>query len=155
MKTTPQQDAEAKAILGLCGNNPMSALEVAQKQLDVIYTRAQILMSLAGIVVTVTGFSGRLIAGTSTTAQAFLVAGLFVSLGSAIWVFLRVMPVRWVTVMLAENSEKALVHALVRRDRKTQAYRIGGLILFAGLVLYCISIALMLLHPAALQIPVR
>ena len=151
----PKLEKEAAAVLELCKGDLMAALNVAQKQLDVVYTRAQVLLSLAGMVVTVTGFSGRLIAGSSHTAQAFLVAGLFVSLSSAIWVFLRVMRVRWVTVMLSENKELALQHGLMRRDRKTKAYAIGGAVLCFGLVLYCISISLMLLDPVAISGPVR
>ena len=147
--------AEAKAILELTNNDLLTALNVAQKQLDVIYTRAQVLLSLAGMVVTVTGFSGRLIAGSSLMAQIFLVAGLFVSLSSAIWVFLRVMRVRWVTAMVAEDKENALVQALQRRDNKTRAYAVGGTILCIGLVLYCISIALMLVDPVSVVGPVR
>ncbi|MGJ8650202.1 MAG: hypothetical protein ACSHX4_07575 [Opitutaceae bacterium] len=147
--------AEAKAILELTNNDLLAALNVAQKQLDVIYTRAQVLLSLAGMVVTVTGFSGRLIAGSSLMAQIFLVAGLFVSLSSAIWVFLRVMRVRWVTAMVAEDKENALAQALERRDTKTRAYAVGGSILCIGLVLYCISIALMLVDPVAVVGPVR
>lgn len=146
---------EAKTILELCKGDMMAALEVTQGQLDLVYTRAQVLMSLAGMVVTVTGFSGRLIAGSSHLAQCFLVAGLFVSLSSAIWVFMRVMKVRWVTGLVAEDPEHALEIALTRRNHKTQAYAIGGTILFIGLVLYCISISLMLVDPVAIQGPVR
>ena len=147
--------SEAKAILQLCDGNLKAALEMAERHLSTIYTRAQVLLSLAGMVVTVTGFSGRLIAGSSTLAQIFLVAGLFVSLSSAIWVFLRVMRVRWVTVFLDKDPENALQETLRRRNRKTKAYKIGGIILCIGLVLYCISIAIMLLDPAAIQGPVR
>jgi Zn-dependent protease with chaperone function len=148
-------ESEAKAILKLADNNLKGALEIAERQLNTIYTRAQVLLSLAGMVVTVTGFSGRLIAGSSSVAQAFLVAGLFVSLSSAIWVFLRVMGVRWVTVFLDEDADYALQETIIRRDRKTKSYQIGGIILCIGLILYCISIALMLLDPVAIQGPVR
>ena len=138
-------DLEAKAILELKNNDLMAALDVAQAQLNTLYMRAQVLMSLAGIVVTVTGFSGRLIAGTSPWAQAFLVAGLFVSLASAIYIFVKVMRVRWVTTLLAEDRANALTNALERRDAKTHAFAVGGKLLFLGLTLYCISIALMLI----------
>jgi hypothetical protein len=148
-------ESEAKAILKLCDDNLKLALEIAEGQLNTIYTRAQILLSLAGIVVTVTGFSGRLIAGSSHMAQFFLIAGLFVSLSSAIWVFLRVMHVRWVTVFLDEDPDNALEETLRRRNRKTKAYKTGGVILCLGLVLYCISIALMLLDPVVIEGPVR
>jgi len=152
--STPTK-AEANAILELTNNDLLAALNVAQKQLDVIYTRAQVLLSLAGMVVTVTGFSGRLIAGSSLSAQICLVAGLFVSLSSVIWVFIRVMRVKWVTTMVAEDKETALVQALQRRDSKTRAYSFGGIVLCIGLALYCISIALMLIDPVSIQGPAR
>ena len=65
-------ESEAKAILNLCDGNLKAALEMAERHLNTIYTRAQVLLSLAGMVVTVTGFSGRLIAGSSKLAQSFL-----------------------------------------------------------------------------------
>ena len=152
---TPEIKAEATTILELCKGDLMAALKVAEGQLNILYTRAQVLMSLAGMVVTVTGFSGRLIAGSSQAAQVFLIAGLFVSLSSAAWVFSRVMRVRWVTSLASEDKEHALEHALYRRNQKTKAYTIGGTLLFIGLLLYAISIALMLIDPVAIQSPVR
>lgn len=155
MNSPPDPKLEAETILVLKNNELMPALEVVQQQLNVLYTRAQVLLSLAGIVVTITGFSGRLIAGTSNLAQFFLIAGLFVSLSSAIWVFLKVMRVRWVTIMACNNQETALEQALIHRNRKTSAYSIGGKTLCLGLLFYCLSIALMLLDPVALQVPIR
>ncbi len=151
----PSPEEEAKSFLRLTDGALKPALEMAQRQLDIIYMRAQVLMSLAGVVVTVTGFSGRLIAGTNATAQLFLVAGLGVTLSSAIWVFLRVMRVRWVTVMLCDEAQCSVANAIYHRNRKTRAYVTGGVILFVGLVLYCISIAIMLFNPEPLQVPNR
>jgi len=158
MNQTPPSmpvEAEATAILALTKGDLLRALEIAQNQLNVIYVRAQVLMSLSGLVVTVTGFSGRLIAGSSLIAQLFLVAGLFLCLCSTVWVFLRVMRVRWVTSMLGGEEKAALVQALIHRDRKTRAYALGGRILCVGLALYGVSIALMLTNPVALSGPVR
>lgn len=133
MQFTPELKAEAATILELCKGDMLAALHIAENQLNIIYTRAQVLMSLAGMVVTVTGFSGRLIAGSSLAAQVFLITGLFVTLASVIWVFQRVMRVRWITTMVVENKEQALEQALIHRNRKTRAYLIGGRILCAGL----------------------
>ena len=155
MQITPAIQAEAKTILELCQGDLMAALKVAESQLNIVYTRAQVLMSLAGMVVTVTGFSGRLIAGSSSAAQLFIVAGLLVSLSSAAWVFRRVMRVQWVTSLASQDREHALEQALYRHNRKTSAYTLGGTLLFIGLVLYAIAIALMLTNPVAISGPVR
>lgn len=155
MQVTPEIKAEAATILELCHGDLLAALKIAESQLNIVYTRAQVLMSLAGMVVTVTGFSGRLIAGSSLAAQIFIVAGLLVSLSSAAWVFARIMRVQWVTTLASKDKEHALEQALYRRNRKTSAYSTGGTLLFVGLLLYAISIALMLIDPVAIIGPVR
>ncbi|MGB7156722.1 MAG: hypothetical protein WBD40_01570 [Tepidisphaeraceae bacterium] len=40
----------------------------------VLHNRAQVLLALCGIVVTTTGFSGRLVAGTNAAAQWLIIA---------------------------------------------------------------------------------
>jgi uncharacterized membrane protein YgdD (TMEM256/DUF423 family) len=146
---------EAQAIVQMCQGDPARALDVAERQLNTLHTRAQVLVSLAGVVVTVTGFSGRMIAGTHVAAQLLLVAGLATVIVSAVYVFLKVMTIRWVTSDLTEGPEAALQLALQRRESKTRAYAVGGVILFLGLVLYAGSIAIMLMNPHTAGLPVR
>lgn len=139
---TPTQ--EAQRILALCSNDTARALELLERQLNTLHTRAQVLLSLAGVVITVTGFSGRIIASTSTVAQVLVVAGLAVVVCSAIWVYLGVMGLRWITADFDGEAGEALGRVVARRDRKTRRYRIGGIVLSAGLVLYGAAVALML-----------
>jgi len=138
---------EAAKILSLTNQDMLKALELLEKQLNTIHARAQVLMSLAGIVVTVTGFSGRLIAATSLTSQILVIAGLITVLTSAVWVFSRVMGIKWVTTGLTENAAESVQKIIERRNRKTRAYSRGGVILCVGLLLYSIAFAMMLLKP--------
>ncbi len=138
---------EATKILSLTNQDLLKALELLEKQLNTLHARAQVLMSLAGIVVTVTGFSGRLIASTSLISQISVIAGLVTVLISAVWVFSQVMGIKWVTTGLTENQSESLERIIERRNRKTRAYSRGGVILCVGLVLYSIAFALMLLNP--------
>jgi len=138
---------EAKKILLLTNQDLLKALELLEKQLNTIHARAQVLMSLAGIVVTVTGFSGRLIAATSVISQILVIAGLITVLTSAVWVFSRVMGIKWVTTGLTENAAESVQKIIERRNRKTRAYSRGGVILCVGLLLYSIAFVMMLLKP--------
>jgi NADH:ubiquinone oxidoreductase subunit 2 (subunit N) len=138
---------EANKILSLTNHDMLKALELLEKQLNTLHARAQVLMSLAGIVVTVTGFSGRLIAATSLISQVLVISGLVTVLSSAVWVFSRVMGIKWVTTGLTENDTESLEKIIERRNRKTRAYSRGGVILCVGLLLYSIAFAIMLLHP--------
>ena len=138
---------EANKILSLTNNDLLKALELLEKQLNTLHLRAQVLMSLAGIVVTVTGFSGRLIAATSLTSQILIVTGLSTVLTSAVWVFSQVMGIKWVTSNLTENFAQSLEKIIERRNRKTRAYARGGIILCVGLLFYAVAFAMMLLNP--------
>ncbi len=138
---------EAEYIYSLTNRNELGALQILENQMNVLYSRAQVLMSLAGIVITVTGFSGRIIAATSLLSQILIITGLGTVLLSAIWVYTRVMGIRWITLEKRETTEKTLYSVLQRRNRKTRAYKIGGIILCIGLVLYSIAFAIMLLNP--------
>jgi hypothetical protein len=138
---------EAKYIYSLAKGEKLGALQILENQLNVLYSRAQVLMSLAGIVITVTGFSGRIIAATSKLSQILIITGLSTVLISAIWVYARVMGIRWITSETGDSIEKTLHDVLQRRNCKTRAYKTGGIILCIGLVIYTIAFALMLLHP--------
>ena len=138
---------EAENILKLTDHNMFKALDILDKQLSTLHTRAQVLMSLAGVTVTVTGFSGRLIAGTSPLAQLMVIAGLSTVLVSAVWVYLRVMGIKWMTSMVEGEKIESLELAIKRRNKKTVAYATGGKILFLGLAFYSIAFALLLLNP--------
>ena len=150
---TPQE--ETRALLDLHQGDTVSALRFVQGQMDTIYGRSQALIGLASVTLTVTGFSGRLIAGTNLAAQVFLIAGLAVVLSSALYLVLRVLPIRWITKDLVKSPEHTLCQAIRRRDEKTSAIHRGGLVLLLGLFLYLIAVAIMLLHPAPLSVPVR
>lgn len=150
---TPENEADL--LIELHGGKVIEALRLLQSQLDTVYSRSQSLIGLAGLVVTVTGFSGRLIAGTNAAAQGFIIAGLAVVLLSALWIFARVMPVRWITSDLDAGASGALALAIRRRNQKTSATRTGGWILFAGLALYLVAVSIMLLNPEPLPVPVR
>jgi hypothetical protein len=136
---------EVQTVLKLCGGDLREALKIYEQQLNVLQSRAQVLMSLAGVVLTITGFSGQRIAGTSQFAQVCVIAGLGVVLLSAIWIWKKVLGIRWMTSDLTGEPEKILFRIIQRRDAKTNAYAIGGFILCLGFVIYSIAFAKMLI----------
>jgi hypothetical protein len=146
---------EASAILEMLRGELPAALHLLQGQLDVIHSRAQVLTGLSGVVVTVTGFSGRLIASSSLAAQIFVILGLATVLIGAISVMRRVMDIRWTTQDLGKPAEETVEVILRRRNQKSTALRRGWRVLYAGLLLYFVAIALMLINPEPVTLPVR
>jgi hypothetical protein len=131
---------EARKIVALGAGDAGRAVRIVEDQMNVLHARAQVLLSLAGVVITVTGFSGRAIAAAGVLPRGLLVAGLGIVLCAAIWVFTRVAGLKWVTSELGDDLASSLEAMLRRRNAKTCAYRVGGRMLFAGLVLYCAAV---------------
>jgi hypothetical protein len=146
---------EAERILEMCNGSLRDAMAVVERQFSTLHNRAQVLFSFCGVVVTVTGFSGRLIAGTSLIGQVLVVSGLTVVIGCAFYVFHSVMTLRWATQRLGTSPLESMVRVIQRRNLKTAAYRRGGYALFVGIILYGAAITSMLLHPVSVSLPVR
>lgn len=138
-------EIESEQLLKLTDNNIMQAISILESQMNVLHLRAQVLMSLASIVLTITGFSGRAIAGSSLLAKILIIAGLVIVLTSAVWIFLRVMSIKWLTTENLHQPKDALETIIKRRNIKTRAFSFGGIILCAGLFFYVAAFAIMLL----------
>ena len=149
-------ETEAKQLCRFFSNEGPSALALVERQLNAIHMRAQVVIGFAAVAVTTTGFSGRLIAGTSLLAQVSIIAGLAIILMSCLTIFLRVLSVEWVVSRsLQDDLEPTLVRVLQSRNRKTRAYRLGSAGVFVGLTVYALAITIMLLNPEPLTVPVR
>ena len=135
---------EARRILRLAGDDALRAYEIVERQLAVLVMRTQVLLSLSGIVITVTGFSGRAIAQTSDLARACISIGIFGVLGAAVVAIAGVLRLRWLTQELSEDALTTLVRGLTLRERKSRALATALALFVAGFALYCVAIAQLL-----------
>src|SRR4029079_13564791 len=87
---------EAQRILKLMGE-PRLAYDMVERQLAVLVVRTQVILSLSGIVITVTGFSGRAVAQVSFLARILITAGMFVVLAAAAVGVVGVLRVSWLS----------------------------------------------------------
>jgi hypothetical protein len=137
---------EAERILRLTSNDLLKAVQIVQGQLHVLVLRTQVLLSLCGIVITVTGFSGRAIAATSTSARVCIACGIFVVLvaaATAIWGVLRL---RWITQELRDDTLQTITAMIQIRDRKARFLGAALVLFVAGFSLYVAAIAQLLLR---------
>lgn len=146
MSTNVTLEQEAAHLLQLYGKDPVQILGRIDSQLSVLAARAQTLLSLAGITITVTGFSGANIARSGRMATLLLVGGLVMVLVAAALTLGGILHVRWTTQMAPCSLEQAVHNALVRRNEKTRAYSRALSLLVLGLALYVGSVASLLLH---------
>ena len=142
---SPERDDEVRRILALTRGDFRQAFDVVERQLSVLVLRTQVMLSLSGIVVTVTGFSGRAIAQTSEVARASIALGILLVLAAAAVAIGGVLRLRWLTQELRDEPVDSLWHMLSIRDRKSRLLT-GALALFVtGFACYCLAIAQMLL----------
>ncbi len=150
---TETEEREIGAILEnfeSCGIQAVYSL--IDGQLAALHARAQGLTQLSGVVITVTGFSGRIIADTNVTAQVFIIVGICLVLAAAAICLFYVMPVRWVSSYLDLPKKKWLLVAIRRRNKKTRAFFAASMILIFGLLFYIASISIMLANPEATEL---
>jgi len=146
--TKPNNEAEIERIIRIYGSdNSQGIMEALERQFMVLHHRSQVLLGLTGIVVTTTGFSGRLIAGTNTAAQWLIITGVALVMVAAVIVCYGVLHLRWLTEQPGDDLREWLRQTLAYRDRKTRYYRAGIIITMVGLTLYVASIFIMLYLP--------
>jgi hypothetical protein len=145
----PPAREEAARILQLTSDDPLKAYELVERQLNVLVFRTQVMLSLSGIVITVTGFSGRAIADTSRLAQDSIAAGIIIVLASAAVAIGGVLKLRWMTEALDPDPLVMLEHAITLRDGKARFLGWALGLFVVGFALYCFAIAQLLLaaHP--------
>jgi len=136
---------EAEHILKLCLGDHLRAYQIVERQLSRAILRAMVLVSLSGVVVAATGFSGRAVAQTSPVARFCMAAGLLAIVVASLVAVAGVLRLRWLSQEIDDEPVVTLLRGLEVRDRKTRNLRWAvGLFLF-GFALYCISIYLLLL----------
>ena len=126
---------EARHLLRITGSLK-PAIDVLMAQFNVLQTRAQLLLSLATLTLTITGFSGPRIAAASLFSRYALIVGLILVLVSVLLILWLGLRVRWVTQFRGQTDEELLVTIIDYRDTKTRSFgwQIG--LLGAGLAAY-------------------
>lgn len=138
-------EEEADHLLTLFGNDAPRVLTVIQAQLATVAGRAQMLLQLAGLTITVTGFSGASIARSGTIAALLVVSGLVVVLVGASLSMGGILKIRWMTQLAPCAPRDAIIAAIALRDRQTRAFSRSLALLIVGLALYIGSVSLLLL----------
>ena len=144
MATDDEVRGEARALLRLAGTD-LEAYHMLERQLSVLVMRTQVMLSLCGIVITVTGFSGRAVAQTGPVARVCITAGLLVVLLAAITAIAGVLRLRWLSETLGDDALENIVRGLVIRNRKSRFLGAALVLFAAGFSLYVVAIAQLLI----------
>jgi hypothetical protein len=138
-------DEEAEHLLDLYEGNGPAIMGAIQHQMGILANRAQVMLQLAGLTITVTGFSGASIAHSGRLGAILIVSGLVLVLLAASITMVGILRVQWTTSIPKMPLPEAVRRALRLRDEKTTAYGRALSVLVVGLALYVSSVAVLLL----------
>lgn len=148
-------EQETDRILSEYGGKLPEIMVLLERQFAVLHNRAQVLLTLCGIVISTTGFSGRLVAGTNLSAQALIIVGVGLILLAAIICSWGVLHLRWLTMQTGQDVRSWLAVSLRYRNVKTTSYRVAVIVMLFGLTAYCAAMAIMLAYPHDNALPAR
>lgn len=112
---------------------------------SVLQTRNQMMLALATLTLTITGFSGPKIAADNAVSRYALVAGLCLVLASVVLILVSSMRIRWLTSEGVQDPRGILVALIERRNRKTRLFHAQLLLLLMGLSSYVVGVIAYLL----------
>jgi hypothetical protein len=140
---TPEEElAYLKEIYG--EKQPDRLIEILTDAFNVLQNRAQMLLSLITITLTITGFSGPGIARSSIIAMAAIAFGLLFVLISALILMAGPLRLNWCTRTREGSMDASLIRLIVQRNQRTDRYHAASVTLVIGLVGYVSSVIVFL-----------
>lgn len=107
---------------------------------NVLQNRAQMLLSLITITLTITGFSGPSIARSSVVALVSIGCGLVFVLFSALILMAGPLRLTWGTRTRSDSMDQSLIRLIKQRNLRTRRYHFASAILVLGLIGYVTSV---------------
>lgn len=130
---------EARSLLTRF-SNMTSCQQVITHQFDVLQSRTHMMLTLATLTLTITGFSGPKIAASNVVSQYAMVFGLVFVLAAVVVTLAGTLRIRWLTQIGEGDAESVIRDMITYRNKKTRLFRIELTLLVFGLTLYVVSV---------------
>ena len=121
-------------------DKPEKLYSVLTDSFNVLQNRAQMLLSLVTITLTITGFSGPKIAESSTLARFSIAFGISFVLLSALMMISGPLRLSWCTRTRFRDIDQSLIRLIDQRNFRTRRYHTAAKVLIIGLMGYVISV---------------
>lgn len=122
------------------GGDMAKVFSYLRESFSLLQIRSQMLLGLATICLTITGFSGPRMAASNPYSRVFIGIGLLFVLLSVVSIVTGPLQLRWMTAWKADDMDKTLMANLERRDFKTRLYKTATACLLTGLTCYLGSV---------------
>ena len=137
-KLKPEEEVEF--LREIHGDDYGRLFGAVKESFALLQTRSQMLLGLATICLTITGFSGPRMAQSNAFSRFFIGFGLSFVLAAIIAVVAGPLRLQWMTAWKADTLSETLIENIRRRDSKTRLYRIATFLLLTGLTGYLLSL---------------
>ncbi|RKX37158.1 MAG: hypothetical protein DRP64_17635 [Verrucomicrobia bacterium] len=136
---TPEEELEF--LKEIHGADDCSKLFATLKDaFALLQTRAQMLLGLATICLTITGFSGPRMAQSNVYSRFLIGFGLIFVMLSVMVLAAGPLRLRWMTAWKAGDVDETLIEHLRQRNLRTRFYRVALVLLMVGLTGYLLSL---------------
>ena len=132
-------DEEAQTLLGRF-STMAACQQVITHQFDVLQARTHMMLTLATLTLTITGFSGPKIAASNLVSRYSMVLGLIFVLGAVVVTLVGTLRIRWLTQIGHAEARLALREMIAQRNRKTRLFLVELTLLVIGLTCYVFSV---------------
>lgn len=114
--------------------------QVITHQFDVLQSRTHMMLTLATLTLTITGFSGPKIAASNVVSQYAMILGLVFVLAAVVVTLAGTLRIRWLTQIGQGDAETVIRDMITYRNQKTRLFRIELTLLVLGLTFYVLSV---------------
>jgi len=134
-------EEEAKQLLIVQGESGLKgATAVLMQQFFVLQTRAQIMLTITTLTLTITGFSGPKIAASGVFSRYSMALGILATLISTLLILGGSLRIRWVTQFRGDNDLDLITRVIRYRNEKTNLFFVEICLLVLGLASYVSSV---------------
>lgn len=132
-------DEEARSLLARFSEFTVCQ-QVITHQFDVLQSRSHMMLTLATLTLTITGFSGPKIAASNVVSQYAMILGLVFVLVAVVVTLAGTLRIRWLTQIGQGDAEAVIRGMIVYRNQKTRLFRVELTLLVLGLTFYVVSV---------------
>ncbi|MCC6416589.1 MAG: hypothetical protein IT582_11825 [Opitutaceae bacterium] len=137
----PTPEAEARELLEVHRDHGIKDVTaVLMSQFSVLQTRAQMMLTITTLTLTITGFSGPKIAASGLFSRVTMAAGLLFTLASTLLILGGSLRIRWVTQFKSDTPLDFVTRVLAYRNAKTRLFFAEICLLVAGLACYVAAV---------------
>lgn len=116
------------------------AINSLTSNFQTLQNRTQIILTLATLTLTITGFSGPKIAASNVISSICMIGGLMFVLSSILMALIGTIRISWLTQIKAEGQTGLLTKMIAERNHRTTLFRWMLILLVVGLTLYVGSV---------------